>query len=200
LTSIDVVESLERATQALDTALAFRDSPTHHHSSRVVSLARGLGKAHGLDRNELDCLAFCARFHDIGKIGIPDQILRKPGRLTHSEYTAIKEHARIGGAIISRIPISGIGQFAHIIEHHHERFDGQGYPGGLKQNKIPLLSRIISIVDSYDAITSHRSYHDPDSCRHALDIITTERGKQFDPQLTDLFLDIAEKDDPLFTS
>lgn len=195
----EVADTLQRATRALDSALAFRDTPTHDHSSRVIALARGLGEAHGLADDELECLSFCARFHDIGKIGIPDRILHKPGRLNREEYDEIKRHATIGSSIISKIPIAGIEHFSHVIEHHHERFDGKGYPNGLRGRKIPLLSRIIGIVDSYDAITSYRSYHEPDSCRHALAIIEEERGRQFDPELTDRFLAIAERDDPLFS-
>lgn len=189
----EAIDSLDRVMETLDAALAVRDLPTHDHSSRVVPLARRLGEACGLEPMELAVLNSCARFHDIGKIGIPDGILRKPGKLTKGEYLVIMRHAAIGGELIRRIRIPGINTFATIVEHHHERIDGKGYPHGLAGEDIPLFSRIISIADSYDAITSRRDYHEASRTEIALDTISRDRGTHYDPELTDLFLCFAEE-------
>lgn len=188
----DLIDSLDRVMEALDAALAIRDLSTHSHSNRVVSLAHQLGEACGLEPMELAVLNSCAHFHDIGKIGIPDGILRKPGKLTQGEYQVIMRHASIGGELIRRINIPGIGAFATVVEHHHERIDGKGYPHGLAGDDIPLMSRIISIVDSYDAITSRRDYHEASRSEIALDTIARDRGNHYDPELVDLFLGFAE--------
>ncbi len=179
--------------EALDAALLARDSATHDHSNRVIQLANELGCACGLSAHELELLEACSRFHDIGKIGIPDTILHKPGKLSRDEYDTIKRHTTMGSAIIRRINAPDIETLARIVEHHHERFDGKGYPAGLAGEAIPLLSRIVSIVDSFDAMTSYRHYHAARPCEFALETIAREQGAQFDPELCDQFLNIAEE-------
>jgi putative two-component system response regulator len=161
-------------------------------------LSSALGRSCGLPETELRFLQTCARFHDIGKIGIPDRILQKPGKLTPEEYAIIKQHTEIGGNIIRNILVPNIESLAHIVEHHHERYDGKGYPAGLIGDNTPLLSRIIAIVDTYDAITSRRSYREANTSEYALECIASGRGTQFDPELSDLFLPIAEHSDPQF--
>lgn len=187
------LEVMSNVTNVLDAALLTRDSITHDHSNRVIQLADELGRACGLPVNELEMLEACSRFHDIGKIGIPDTILHKPGKLSRHEYDTIKQHTTMGSAIIRRINAPGIETLASAVEHHHERFDGKGYPAGLAGDEIPFLSRIISIVDSFDAMTTYRHYHDARPSTFALETIANERGAQFDPDICDLFLNIAEE-------
>lgn len=188
----DVVVSMDRVIEALGAALEVRDLSTHDHSNRVVTLASRLGSACGLEPRQVHLLEYCARFHDIGKIGIPDSVLHKTGKLGHDEYDVIKQHSGIGAALIRRINIPGIDAFAQIVEHHHERFDGKGYPAGLSGTNIPLLSRIITVADSFDAITSKRSYRDARPTEMALETIAAGSGKQFDPELAGLFINIVE--------
>ncbi|MBW8186155.1 HD-GYP domain-containing protein [Shewanella nanhaiensis] len=179
---------LEKITYALDTALHVRDEYTHSHSNRVIGIAMELGEKFNLSSVELSILKVCARFHDIGKIGIPDNILLKPGKLTDNEFEVIKTHTQIGAAIISKINLPNIDVFADIILYHHEWFDGSGYPTGLVAHDIPLCSRILAVVDSYDAMTSRRSYRDILPVEQAIKIIKSETGQHFDPEVAEVFL------------
>jgi HD-GYP domain-containing protein (c-di-GMP phosphodiesterase class II) len=132
--------------------------------------------------------------HDIGKIGIRDDILLKPGRLTEDEYEKIKEHPAIGADIISTLGLWD--RESQIIRHHHERFDGTGYPDGLKGKQIPTLARILSVADCYDAMASDRAYRKKMDKEVVLDIIIKNSGTQFDPDVVDVFLQVADQDLP----
>ena len=131
-------------------------------------------------------------FHDIGKIGVPDSILQKHSRLTDDEYSQIKNHPSIGAHILSSATI--FKDIIPIVKHHHEKYDGNGYPGKLKGDNIPYLARIVSIADSFDAMSSKRTYRDS----LPVDIIISEfeknKGSQFDPKITDVFLDILKNE------
>ena len=127
-----------------------------------------------------------ASFHDLGKVGIPDSILNKKGYLNDEEYNIIKQHPVIGADIISKL--SEFKDISNIIRHHHERWDGGGYPSNLKGNEIPLGSQIIAIADTFDAITSDRAYRKSRSVKEAIDILISERGKQFNQELVDIFI------------
>ncbi len=149
----------EQTAEALASAIDAKDKYTHGHSSRVASYSRTIAKMAGKDEKECDEIYFAALLHDIGKIGVADEIINKKGKLTPEEYEKIKNHTTIGKEILSSIvefPYLSIG--AH---HHHERFDGRGYPDKLKGSDIPELARIIAVADAYDAMTSKRSYRDP---------------------------------------
>jgi len=178
---------LEKITAALDTALHERDEYTHSHSSRVINVATELGEKFNLSPAELKILRICARFHDIGKIGIPDSILLKPGKLTDDEFAIIKSHSQIGASIISKIDMPDIDVYVDIILYHHEWFDGSGYPSGLAGNDIPLCSRIIAVADSYDAMTSRRTYRDGLPLETVLKIMKEETGQHFDPAVSEVF-------------
>lgn len=180
-------DMLDRITGALDAALRVRDGYTHSHCGRVVTLALELGRTVGLGRAALRLLGTCARFHDIGKIGIPDEILRKPGPLSGAEYERIKSHSRIGASIIGQVDAPDMDECARIILHHHEHFNGNGYPDGLTGDEIPLCSRIIALADTYDALTSRRSYRDSMPAGGALDAMRGEVGLQFDPRFAERF-------------
>ena len=149
-----------------------------------------IGKHLGLSDSDLHDLEVGGLFHDIGKIGIPDAILKKESKLTDDEYSEIKNHPSIGAHILSSAKI--FENIIPIVKHHHERYDGNGYPGKLKGEEIPYFARIAAIADTFDAMTSKRSYRDS----LPLDVVIAEfkrcRGTQFDPKLDDVFLDILE--------
>ncbi|MBA4368618.1 MAG: transcriptional regulator [Desulfobacterium sp.] len=167
-------------------AIEARDPYTKEHSNRVTEIAIAIGKKIGCSDEEIDILKISGPLHDIGKIGIRDEILLKPGRLTEDEFKKIMEHPDIGADIIGQLGMWDEHQ--EIIRHHHERFDGTGYPSKLKKEEIPRLARIVSVADSYDAMASDRAYRkkmDPDKI---LAILSDCSGTQFDPEYVDAFL------------
>ena len=170
--------------------LAERDPHTEDHARRLQGLALALGKKIGLSEYQLNNLRLLALLHDIGKIGIPDNILFKTHTLTPSEWKKMREHSLMGYRMAKNIP--DFAPIAQEILHHHEHWDGNGYPDGLKGEKIPLLSRIISIVDAYDVMQSRRPYKGPISKAKTLKEIKKCAGTQFDPQLVEIFLKIVE--------
>ena len=188
----DTYEKLEQAylesIQTLRYTVEAKDTYTRGHSDRVSEFSVLIGKHLHLPDADIDTLRIGGLFHDIGKIGVPDTILQKEAKLTNDEYSQIKQHPNIGVHILSHAKI--FQNILPIVEHHHERFDGTGYPGRLAGQNIPYLARITSIADSFDAMSSRRSYRDS----LPLDVIISEfqkgRGTQFDPKLTDIFLDI----------
>ena len=190
----DTYEKLEQAylesIQTLRYTVEAKDTYTRGHSDRVSELSVLIGKHLKLPEADLDTLRVGGLFHDIGKIGVPDSIIQKESRLTEDEYSQIKQHPNIGIHILSHAKI--FQNILPIVEHHHERYDGNGYPSKLAGENIPYLARITSIADSFDAMSSRRSYRES----LPLDIIKEEfrknRGTQFDPNLTDIFLDILE--------
>lgn len=186
-TSNDLIPTLVKYTQALTVALGFRDQSTERHSGRVSGLALELGESCGLSQTEIAVLNIAARLHDVGKIGIPDQILRKPAKLDADEWEIMQRHPLIGDAIIRATDLEEAEQAALAVRHHHERFNGQGYPDGLAGDAIPLPSRIISIVDSYDAMADPRAYHRARSHDAIMDILHDETGNKHDPQLMRIF-------------
>ena len=176
--------------EAFRIALAERDPHTSDHAQRLLELALSLGKRVGLSEYQLGSLKLLALLHDIGKIGIPDNILFKTYILTPSEWEKMREHSRIGYRMAKNIP--DFAPIAQEILYHHEHWDGTGYPEGLKGEKIPLLSRIISIVDAYDVMQSRRPYKGPISKTKVLKEIKRCAGTQFDPQLVEIFLKIVK--------
>src|SRR5690606_25537787 len=129
------------------------------HCDRVVRLATELGNACDVVNADLDILRICARFHDIGKIGVPDAVLLKPGRLTDEEWVRMREHPVLGERIFAATGLPVAAEVCSVIRHHHESFDGSGYPDAIAGDQIPRLSRILLVVDAYDAMTSSRPYH-----------------------------------------
>jgi len=187
---------MERAAQypdllgsvaALTTALDVRDSYTKSHCDRVVALSVELGKACGLAEAELDHLRIGSRFHDIGKIGIADAILLKPGRLTAEEWESVKAHSELGERIFRATGIDRLEPIARAIRHHHESFDGGGYPDGLAGEDIPVVSRVMLVVDAYDAMTTVRPYQAARSHGRVLEIIESESGTKLDPEVVRVF-------------
>ncbi len=165
----------------LDHALAARDSYTQEHSRRVVALSEAIGAHLQLTEHEMDVLSLTAGFHDIGKLGIPDRILLKSGRLSLQEYEDIKAHPTIGANMLRSLSHPLLDEVADCVLHHHEHWDGSGYPDGIAGESIPVLSCIVSVVDAYDAMTTRRSYRQPLERTHALALIASSSGSQFSP-------------------
>jgi len=178
--------SYEALLLALARALEAKDYQTEGHSERVTAYALRLGRALGLRREALEDLRRGALLHDLGKIGIPDAVLRKPGPLTEEEQALMRTHPLIGDRILEGLP--ALQGARGVVRHHHERFDGRGYPEGLQGEEIPLLARIFAVVDAYDAMTSHRPYRRALDPEEALAEIAREAGRQFDPRVVSAFL------------
>jgi len=180
--------NLEMAS-VLGAAIAKRDSDTGEHNFRVTLYAIKLGEAVGLPSSAMRQLILGAFLHDVGKIGISDNILLKPGRLTPEEFAIMRTHVALGVEIIAGS--DWLHSARQVIEGHHEKFDGSGYPGGLKGQDIPLNARIFAIVDVFDALTSRRPYKEPMSLETALNIIQKDAGTHFDPRLVASFIEVA---------
>ncbi|MCI9063572.1 MAG: HD-GYP domain-containing protein [Clostridia bacterium] len=169
-----------------------KDTYTRGHSDRVSEYSVLIGKKLNLNDDDIKRLRVGGLFHDVGKIGVPDSILQKNAKLTDDEYSEIKNHPTIGAHILSTASI--FQDILPIVKHHHERYDGKGYPGKLDGEKIPYLARITAIADAFDAMTSRRVYRDS----LPLDVVIAEfeknKGTQFDPKLADVFLDILKNE------
>ncbi len=187
-----VYMALYSYTRALSVALGYRDTSTQLHSERVRGLCETIGMACGLSRPELGILKIAASFHDIGKIGIPDSILLKPAPFDASEWEIMKQHSVIGWEIMSVTHLEGAQQAALAIRHHHEHYDGQGYPDQLAGEAISITSRIISIADSYDAMAQTRSYHRSKTHAQIMPVLYQETGEKHDPYLMRIFCELIE--------
>ncbi len=175
--------------KSLASAIDAKDEYTRHHSTRVTEFSLKIAAKMGYSEKELGELELAAVLHDVGKIGVPESILNKPGRLTNEEFTLIKEHPVRGESILS--PVIELKAIARIVRAHHERYDGNGYPDKLKGREIPLGARIMAIADTYDSITSERPYRKAASHRYAVKEIIANSGTQFDPEVVENFLEIA---------
>jgi putative two-component system response regulator len=169
-------------------AAEFSDDVTHEHTGRVAAIAAVIARGHGLGEAGVAMIASAAMLHDIGKIAIPERILLKPGSLTAAERVVMRRHAQIGAAILggSAVPELRLGEA--IALSHHERWDGSGYPQGLAGDEIPIAARIAAIADVFDALVHERPYKPAWSLSDAVAEIASQRGRQFDPALVDVFL------------
>ena len=189
---LDEESSRSQTIKSLVRTLRESDSNTEAHVRRTQHMGRELGRRIGLSDLEQSQLSLLCLLHDIGKVGIPLEILNKPGRLTHEEWEVIKSHTTKGYLIaLSSSELRGI---AEMILYHHERWDGKGYPDGLSGKDIPLLSRIIAVVDSFDAMVNDRSYRSAIGEETAMDEMRKQSGAQFDPELVEAFLRMVEED------
>jgi len=168
---------------ALALALEQRDSYTDSHCDRVCRLARLLGQRLDLDRERLTHLALAARFHDIGKIGVRDDVLLYPGRLDAARRQRMRLHPELGERLFRATERDDAAQVARLIRHHHEAYDGSGYPDGLAGTAIPLEARILSVADRYDALTSLRPYRAPLGAHAAMAVLDGESGHKIDPDV-----------------
>ena len=184
---------LSRYTKALSVALGYRDMYTRIHSERVHALAMAMAARAGLSEHELALLQISAAFHDIGKIGIPDRVLLKPGALTESEAEEMRKHSELGERIMASIDLDGSDEVSRVIRHHHEYWDGTGYPDRLSGTAIPICSRIVGIADSYDAMALSRAYHRARAHGEIIAILESESGHKHDPDLLRIFLEVIEQ-------
>lgn len=192
----DTYEKLEQAymesIETLRYTVEAKDPYTKGHSDRVSAYSVLLGEKLGLSEDELKTLRIGGLFHDIGKIGVPDSILLKESKLSDDEYSQIKNHPTIGVHILSNATI--FADILPIVKHHHERYDGKGYPSKLSGENIPYLARITAVADSFDAMTSKRTYRDALPLEAVKDEITKNLGTQFDPEIGMAFLDILNNE------
>ena len=182
-----------QTTEALANAIDAKDRYTRGHSTRVAQYSKRIAKDAGFDEKTCDQIYFAALLHDIGKIGVRYDIINKPDKLTPEEYEHVKSHAELGNKILSSIkqaPYLCLG--AH---YHHERYDGRGYPDGLKGEEIPEIARIIAVADSYDTMTSLRSYREPLKKEVVREELIGGMGTQFDPKYAKIMLKIIDEEE-----
>jgi putative nucleotidyltransferase with HDIG domain len=183
-TYLDTIKAFNKLTEAKDTY-------TGHHASRVESYAVALARYINLPENKIENVRMAALLHDIGKIGISDLVLKKTSALTEEEYEQIKQHPTIGADIIQSVHF--LKDVSAIIRHHHERYDGKGYPDHLVGDAITNESAILALADVYDAITSTRSYRNPVTLEEAINEISKNAGTQFNPKLAEKFAELLKK-------
>ena len=177
----------------LGLAAEYRDNETGNHIIRMSKYAQIIALAHGLPEQEAEIILNAAPMHDIGKIGIPDSILLKPGKLDDHEWRTMQTHVEIGAAILSGSESGLMATARRIALHHHEKWDGGGYPLGLQGEEISIEGRICALADVFDALTSERPYKAAWSLQKTLELIDAEGGKHFDPQLTPLIKKMLPK-------
>ena len=187
--TMELIKLYSGTLEAMVLALDLREKETGYHSYRVTEFALTLAKKLELSESELSVIAKGSLLHDIGKIGVPDSILLKPDKLTDEEWSIMKKHPELGYELLKNIGF--LEDSAQIVLHHHEHYDGTGYPVGLMGDQIPLGARIFTIVDSLDALTSVRVYKEAYSFEESIGRIAEASGKQFDPWIIEAFLDIS---------
>ena len=191
--ALNSLEGAYRSTlKALTAALETRDSETHGHSERVVSYSLRLGREYGLNSEEMKALEFGSLLHDIGKIGVPDSILRKPAKLTEEEWVRMREHPLHGQQILRGIEF--LQGAARVVAQHHEKWDGTGYPLGLRAEEIDINARIFAVADAFDAITSDRVYRRGKSYEAAAQELDDWAGRQFDAKVVAAFHRVPKED------
>jgi HD-GYP domain-containing protein (c-di-GMP phosphodiesterase class II) len=194
LANVDLYHDLEEFVINMVKSLVFtieaKDIYTRGHSERVNRYAMLMAERLQLDEAEKNILNWASILHDIGKIGVPESILNKPGRLNEEEFDVIKRHPKKGHKILE--PLEQLASCLPSILHHHERLDGKGYPHGLKGEEIPFLARIIAVADTFDAITSNRAYRSAKAAEKALAIVDEVAGTQLDPVVVEAFKEVYE--------
>ena len=188
----DLERFMINMVRSLVCAIEAKDVYTRGHSERVHGYCKRMADRLGLDEAQQESLLWASLLHDIGKIGIPERILNKPGKLTEKEFQRIKDHPKKGFVILK--PLEPLSESMPSILHHHERYDGGGYPDGLKGEEIPLAARIIAVADTFDAMTSTRAYRSAKSVQEAVAIMDQVSGSQLDPRLVDVFKEIITKE------
>ncbi len=190
----DVIAQREYETlMVLGRAAEYKDSDTGNHTNRVAYYSRLILSSVTQEESQLELIFYSSPLHDIGKIGIPDSILLKPGKLTPEEFEIMKTHTEIGAQILKGTISKYLQKGTEIALTHHEKFDGSGYPKGLQGKDIPLFGRIVALSDVFDALTSKRPYKEPWTIDAALDYIGQNKGKHFDPELAEIFLSHKDK-------
>ena len=178
-------ETINSISEAIET----RDAYTRTHGDRLIDYGVVVAKELGLSDNEIKNIRYAAAMHDVGKIGIKDSILNKQGKLTDEEYEEIKKHPEIGYTMLKKIKF--LSHIANDVLHHQERYDGKGYPSGLSGENIPIASRIIAVIDTFDAMTTDRPYRKALPTEAALEELKKNSGTQFDPKVVEAFLKVV---------
>ena len=181
---------VQQIVESLASAIDAKDRYTKNHSEEATIYAEALGRACALPQKQLELVKMAAKLHDLGKIGVPEQILRKPGPLNEEEWRIMREHPTLGAKILQ--PIESLAELVPIVECHHERWNGSGYPAGLKGIHIPLEARLIAVIDSFHAIISERPYKKAMPVSYALDQLRNQAGTNFDPDLIETFCSIVD--------
>lgn len=188
----DMKENYIRTIKALAIAVDAKDTYTHGHSENVMNIAEEIAREMKIDEKNVGIIRDAGLLHDIGKIGIPGYILNKPGPLTYEEFNGImKTHSTLGANIVKDVPF--LHDLHELILHHHEHFNGGGYPDNLKEDQIPVGARILHVADAFEAMTSNRPYRDSLGKQEAIKRLVEGRGKQFDPQVIKAFLQVASR-------
>jgi len=194
----DLLKSEHETLRILGKTAEFKDPETASHVSRVAHYSKLLAGAYGLDEYDQDLLFYASPFHDIGKVGIEDKILLKPGRLDEEEFTVMKTHAQIGYEILKDSNSKYLKAGAIVAITHHEKYDGSGYPNGIAGEEIHIFGRIVAVADVFDALTSSRPYKKAWSFEDALEFLEKEKDKHFDPKVIDLFVEHIDKVKEIF--
>lgn len=184
--NLSEAQGVVELVQALTAALDAKSSYTRGHSDRVAELSWSIARELGMGEREAESVRLAGHLHDIGKIGISDSIIGKPGPLNEAEFSSMRRHTIIGAALVEQV--AHLSVFSSSVRSHHERWDGRGYPDGLGGEEIPLEARIICIADSFDAMTSARSYRAQVTPEAAVEEIRRCSGSQFDPRLAEAFV------------
>jgi HD-GYP domain-containing protein (c-di-GMP phosphodiesterase class II) len=192
--SADLRRQTREALIGLADTIDLRDPSTYRHSQRVAELSRQIARHMRLNEEQVDLIGFSARLHDLGKIGMSNTLLFKPGAFTTEEQEEFRQHPAIGASMVAGFILFSEG--CDLILHHHEAWDGTGYPEGLKGDSISVGSQIISLADAYEAMTSDRPYRGSMSTREAMIEVAAKRGAQFSPRVVDALLEILNKEEP----
>lgn len=190
----DLASTYSRNLRVFAGLVERRDEQTYGHCDRVARNSVAIGRRLGLDARDLGCLYWAGLLHDLGKIGVPEAILRKPGKLTAQEFDEVKKHCELGRTILLNVS-DDYAPIAAGVLSHHERWDGAGYPEGLAGVEIPVFGRIVAVADVFEALTSHRPYRDPMTQEEALSVLEEGRGRHFDPAVLEAFLAALEDDE-----
>ncbi|WP_022855447.1 HD-GYP domain-containing protein [Thermodesulfobacterium thermophilum] len=186
--------TVHQICEVLTNLMESKDLHTKYHSEKVAVLSYMVALSLGLPPKLEDLIHIAGHLHDIGKFALPDEILKKPGPLTQQEWKIVKKHPVIGADYLKDIRIfQGKGGVIEMVLYHHERWDGKGYPAGLKKREIPLGARIIAVADAFSAMTDKRPYRNPLSFEEALEELKKGSGSQFDPEIVDIFLSMEER-------
>ena len=191
-TILEVDYSIDGLTESLTFAIDAKDQYTRNHSEEAAIYAEALGKACQLTQKQLELVRMAAKLHDLGKIGIPAEILKKPGPLNAEEWKIMREHPALGAKILQTI--EPLKDLVPIVQCHHERWNGSGYPAGLKGTQIPLEARLIAVIDSFLAIVSKRPYKPAMPVSYALEQLRAQAGISFDPDLVERFCSLLNVD------
>lgn len=192
---INSKNNILKVLNKVTTILELKDKYTKHHSLRVSNYAKQIGIKLGLPENQIETIAQAGMLHDIGKLAINDSVLLKPGKLDDDEFFHMRSHAEIGEILLDNLFESGeFDDIKDSVKHHHERYDGRGYPDKMEGENIPLHARILCLADSFDAMTTKRTYNNPKTLDEAISDLESNAGQQFDPKLVELFIELLRNE------